>query len=71
MAIFITGDTHGDFTRFKKDIFYEQAELTKEDCVIITGDYAEKIIIREMLEKSLQSRGFCKKLRDNKYWQRG
>ena len=42
MAIFITGDTHGDFTRFKKDIFYEQAELTKEDCVIITGDYAEK-----------------------------
>ncbi len=39
MAIFITGDTHGDFTRFKKDIFYEQAELTKEDCVIITGDF--------------------------------
>ena len=39
MAIFITGDIHGDFTRFKKDIFYEQAELTKEDCVIITGDF--------------------------------
>ena len=39
MAIFITGDTHGDFTRFKKDIFYERAELTKEDCVIITGDF--------------------------------
>lgn len=39
MAIFITGDTHGDFTRFKKDIFYEQAELTKGDCVIITGDF--------------------------------
>ena len=39
MAIFITGDTHGDFTRFKTEIFYEQAELTKEDCVIITGDF--------------------------------
>ena len=39
MAIFITGDTHGDFTRFQKEIFYEQAELTKEDCVIITGDF--------------------------------
>ena len=39
MAIFITGDTHGDFTRFKKSIFYEQAELTKDDCVIITGDF--------------------------------
>ena len=39
MAVFITGDTHGDFTRFKKDIFYEQAELTKDDCVIIAGDF--------------------------------
>lgn len=39
MAIFITGDTHGDFTRFKKSIFYEQAELTKDDCLIITGDF--------------------------------
>lgn len=39
MAVFITGDTHGDFTRFKKEIFYEQAELTKDDCVIITGDF--------------------------------
>ena len=39
MAIFITGDTHGDFTRFKKEVFYEQAELTKEDCAIICGDF--------------------------------
>ena len=39
MAIFLTGDTHGDFTRFKKDSFYEQTNLTKEDCVIIAGDF--------------------------------
>ena len=39
MAIFITGDTHGDFTRFKRDVFYEQAELTKDDCAIICGDF--------------------------------
>ena len=39
MAIFITGDTHGDFIRFKKKIFYEQAELTKDDCVMIAGDF--------------------------------
>ena len=39
MAIFITGDTHGDFIRFKKKIFYEQAELTKDDCVMIVGDF--------------------------------
>ena len=39
MAIFITGDTHGDFTRFKKEIFYEQTELTKKDYTIICGDF--------------------------------
>lgn len=38
MAIFITGDTHGDFRRFKKEVFYEQAELTKRDYVICCGD---------------------------------
>ena len=26
MAIFITGDTHADFERFKKEIFYERSE---------------------------------------------
>ena len=39
MAIFITGDTHGDFRRFEDTIFYEQAGLTKKDCVIVTGDF--------------------------------
>ena len=37
--IFITGDTHGDFTRFNADIFYEQKEMTKDDCVIVCGDF--------------------------------
>lgn len=39
MAVFITGDTHGDFTRFKTDIFYEQKEMTKDDVVLICGDF--------------------------------
>lgn len=39
MAIFITGDTHGDFTRFKKSVFYEQTALTKEDFVMVCGDF--------------------------------
>ena len=39
MAIFITGDTHGNFKRFENTIFYEQAGLTKRDCVIICGDF--------------------------------
>lgn len=39
MAVFITGDTHADFRRFRTDIFYEQKELTKEDIVLICGDF--------------------------------
>lgn len=37
--IYITGDTHGDFRRFNKNIFYEQTEMTKDDFVIILGDF--------------------------------
>lgn len=39
MAVFITGDVHGDFSRFKKEVFYEQAELTKDDYIIVAGDF--------------------------------
>ena len=39
MAVFITGDIHGDFSRFKKEVFYEQAELTKDDYIIVAGDF--------------------------------
>ncbi|MDL2301776.1 metallophosphoesterase [Lachnospiraceae bacterium OttesenSCG-928-D06] len=37
--IYITGDCHGDFRRLNKDIFPEQNEMTKDDCVIICGDF--------------------------------
>lgn len=37
--IFITGDTHGDFIRFSTDIFPEQKQMTKNDFVIICGDF--------------------------------
>ena len=39
MAIFITGDTHGDFSRFSLASFPEQVELTKEDYMIICGNF--------------------------------
>ena len=45
MAIFLTGDTHGDFSRLRPEVFREQKRLTKEDHVIICGDYIEKNII--------------------------
>lgn len=37
--IYITGDCHGDVKRFSTDVFPEQKEMTKEDYVIICGDF--------------------------------
>lgn len=37
--IFVTGDCHHDFRKFNMDCFPQQKELTKEDFVIITGDF--------------------------------
>ena len=37
--IYITGDCHGNFCRFEDNIFYEQGEMTKEDYVIVCGDF--------------------------------
>ena len=37
--IFVTGDTHGEFTRFSTRGFAEQRFLSKDDCVIILGDF--------------------------------
>lgn len=39
MALYITGDTHGDFRRFLPESFYEQETLTKKDIVLICGDF--------------------------------
>ena len=43
--IYATGDTHGNFQRFAPEHFPEQAGMTKEDYMIICGDYIEKNII--------------------------
>lgn len=37
--IFLTGDTHGEFSRFKEKNFPQQFEMTKDDYVIICGDF--------------------------------
>lgn len=37
--IYITGDTHGDIKRFNTDKFPIQKEMTKDDYVIICGDF--------------------------------
>ena len=38
--IYITGDTHAEFKhRFNMENFSEQKEMTKDDYVIICGDF--------------------------------
>ena len=37
--IYITGDTHSDFTRLTEGQFTIQAEMTKNDYIIICGDF--------------------------------
>ena len=37
--IYITGDCHCNFERFNTEIFPEQKEMTKDDYVIICGDF--------------------------------
>lgn len=39
--VFVTGDLHGNLERFKPKYFPEQANMTKDDTVIIAGDYTE------------------------------
>ncbi|MBR2045937.1 MAG: metallophosphoesterase [Agathobacter sp.] len=37
--IYITGDCHADFRKLNTENFLEQKEMTKEDYVIICGDF--------------------------------
>ena len=40
MEIFMTGDTHGDFSRFSARAFPEQESLRKDGYVIICDDFS-------------------------------
>lgn len=37
--IYITGDTHSDFSRFTEENFQIQSEMTKDNYIIICGDF--------------------------------
>ena len=39
MEIYITGDVHGDLRRFQPEVFPEQEALTKDDILMIAGDF--------------------------------
>lgn len=53
--IFVTGDTHGDFSRFSEDRFFVQKVMTKDDYVIICGDFGGIWAGDELQEKTLDS----------------
>lgn len=37
--IYVTGDCHGNYTKFKTDLFPDQKEMTRNDYVIVCGDF--------------------------------
>ena len=37
--VFVTGDCHGNFERFKPKYFPEHARMTKQDIIICAGDF--------------------------------
>ena len=37
--VFVTGDCHADFHKFTTDMFPEQKELSRDDIVIVCGDF--------------------------------
>ena len=45
MSIFVTGDTHGGFQRFEDQYFPEQKDMSRNDSVIVCGDYTVKNIM--------------------------
>ena len=47
--IYITGDTHGDFTRI--DFFCKKMNTTKQDIIIILGDAGINYYLNEKDEK--------------------
>ena len=53
--IYITGDTHADFSRFELEKFPIQTEMTKDDYVIICGDFGGvwNYIVESIYEKHL------------------
>ena len=39
MSVYATGDCHGTFRRFGRKYFPEQANMSRDDFVIICGDF--------------------------------
>lgn len=60
--IFITGDIHGDPDRFSEDEFPVQSEMTREDYVIICGDFGMLWSLKENKEENDRKRSVSVRL---------
>jgi hypothetical protein len=66
--IYITGDTHSNFTRFNEDKFPIQSEMTKDDYVIICGDFGGVWTFEEEKIYNFRKRGAYFRIRDFSWW---
>ena len=62
--IYITGDCHSDFSKFETDKFPMQTEMTKDDYVIICGDFGG---IWSYEEESNQEKDWLKWINDKNF----
>lgn len=62
--IYITGDCHSDFSKFETDKFPMQTEMTKDDYVIICGDFGG---IWSYEEESNQEKDWLKWVNDKNF----
>lgn len=66
MSIWVTGDCHSDFRRFRTDIFPEQKEMTRDDTMIICGDFGG-VWYQDSSEKREQEEWWLNWLEDKSY----
>lgn len=66
--IYITGDTHSNFSRFTEDKFPIQSEMTKDDFVIICGDFGGVWTFEEERINEYRKRGAYFRIRDFSWW---
>lgn len=62
--VFVTGDIHGDPRRFSADSFPEQKEMTKDDYVIVLGDFG---LIWDYQGESKQEKNWLKWLEEKPF----
>ena len=66
--IYITGDTHSNFQRFTEEKFPIQTEMTKNDYVIICGDFGGVWTFEEEKIYEYRKRGAYFRIRDFSWW---